>query len=142
MKHCKHCNDEFSHDDNHWYIVFNKTRGKSYLLCRKTQLDRRRKRPPTYEKQRAWDLQRNYGMTQNDFDLMLKSQNDQCAICGSTKWGGRHNTPCVDHDHATGQIRGLLCHSCNLILGHAKDNHNVLLAATVYLSHHATLNRV
>lgn len=39
----------------------------------------------------------------------------------------------VDHDHETGLIRGLLCHHCNTLLGHAKDSVDVLEAAIVYL---------
>lgn len=50
-----------------------------------------------------------------------------CAACGTT--GPRH----WDHDHQTGKHRGLLCPGCNLALGHARENVNVLLSLVAYL---------
>jgi hypothetical protein len=55
-----------------------------------------------------------------------------CEICG-VKPEGRLS---IDHDHATGKFRGLLCHSCNLGIGWLKDNEAVLLAAAEYLRKH------
>lgn len=58
-------------------------------------------------------------------------QNGACAICGGTSWGGR--LPCVDHDHKTGKVRGLLCNACNLALGYFNDDANALARAAEYL---------
>lgn len=76
---------------------------------------------------------RQYGITQDDYDRMLAGQNGGCAICGSTEagaWGGR--LP-VDHDHQTGEVRGLLCHACNGGLGRFGDDVDRLMAAAAYL---------
>lgn len=61
-------------------------------------------------------LRSKYGLTQQDFDLMLERQSFQCAICSNPLIPGRGTH--VDHDHSTGKVRGLLCFSCNLRIGH------------------------
>ena len=66
---------------------------------------------------------------------MVTAQEGLCLICQKqpTKRG-----LFVDHDHATGRVRGLLCHRCNLVLGHAQDNTEVLLSAITYLRRAST----
>lgn len=53
----------------------------------------------------------------DDFDAMLENQQGRCAACSSTTPGGNHNTFHVDHCHVTGQVRALLCNTCNVDLG-------------------------
>lgn len=74
---------------------------------------------------------RLYGLTQEAYDALFASQGKRCAICKTDKFNGVG--PCVDHDHLTGKVRGILCVSCNSILGHAKDNVFALKAAIDYL---------
>jgi hypothetical protein len=77
-----------------------------------------------------------YGMTLADFIELEAKQNALCAICGLVNTLSRHGTfqhLCVDHDHETGKIRGLLCNACNLGLGHFKDNAINLRKAADYL---------
>lgn len=78
-------------------------------------------------------LKRRYGLSQEDYDLILAEQNGRCAICGSEdpfdRWGKFH----VDHDHLTGYVRGLLCSNCNIGLGQFKDNPMMLKQAIQYL---------
>lgn len=77
-------------------------------------------------------LKCTYGLSKNDYLSLLKKQNYKCAICQSEliPWNkGTH----VDHCHITNIVRGLLCHHCNLLLGNAKDNINVLKKAIEYL---------
>lgn len=64
---------------------------------------------------------------------MLQAQGGVCAICPTDRWGGRWNYPCVDHDHVTGTIRGLLCLMRNRGLGNFKDSPIVLSRAIAYL---------
>ena len=68
------------------------------------------------EKTRAANLKKNYGITQNDYDRMLDAQNNKCAICGRDM-SDYSRIFCVDHNHTTGKIRGLLCDPCNYGLG-------------------------
>lgn len=85
-------------------------------------------------KQRVNKLKKFYGLTQQNYDDLLKKQMSCCAICKTnkaTKKGG--NFP-VDHCHKTGKIRGLLCHLCNRGLGMFKDDLTLLQKAVEYIT--------
>lgn len=77
---------------------------------------------------------KKYGITIEDRDLILAKQDSKCAICKSPH-PNRKNTRnfCVDHNHETGKVRGLLCQSCNRGLGLLKDSKEILLRAVRYL---------
>ena len=75
-------------------------------------------------------LKREYGMTIADYDALLVQQDGRCAICGVQPTLKRL---AVDHDHATGRIRGLLCDNCNQALGKLKDDPELLRTAIRYL---------
>lgn len=64
---------------------------------------------------------------------MLAAQNGGCAICSTTTPDGNARRFHVDHDHETGKIRGLLCHSCNTGIGKLRDDPDLLLSAVAYL---------
>lgn len=64
------------------------------------------------------------------YDLTIEDIPDTCQVCGSDN-GSR--TIFVDHSHETGNVRGFLCHSCNTILGHAKDDPALLEKLALYL---------
>ena len=81
-------------------------------------------------------LKKLYGLTPEAYKALLESQDYVCKICKEPethkgKTGSR--SLCVDHDHKTGRVRGLLCNSCNTMLGVAKDNPTTLLKAIQYL---------
>lgn len=76
-------------------------------------------------------LQRMYGMSLEEFNQRLQSQSGVCAICK------REPATAVDHDHATGKVRSLLCGTCNTGLGHFKDDITLLEAAITYLKEHS-----
>jgi hypothetical protein len=86
---------------------------------------------------RRSQYKKNYGITLEEYDAMLLAQNGVCKICGNkeTHKGamGRPKPLCVDHCHATGKVRGLLCNDCNQVLGRAKDNTETLKKAIKYL---------
>lgn len=73
-------------------------------------------------------LNREYGITLEEYEAMCAAQNDCCAVCG-----GEPERLCVDHDHETGAIRGLLCNDCNRGLGCFRDDRAALRAAVAYL---------
>jgi hypothetical protein len=66
---------------------------------------------------RWWGIEREYGLTQPQYEAMLDTQGNGCAICGRAPEGSYPGMLHVDHCHETGQIRGLLCQVCNLSLG-------------------------
>jgi hypothetical protein len=75
-------------------------------------------------------LRRTFGITQADYDALLDAQGGGCAICG--KRPGKIALH-VDHDHETGEIRGLLCVGCNNALGRFHDDVALLLRAIGYV---------
>lgn len=90
---------------------------------------------PTPEHNRIVHLKHCFGLTLEDYDRMLESQNGQCAICGTKEPGGKRNKYfAVDHDHVTRKIRGLLCGNCNQALGAFKDSFEFLESAIQYLA--------
>ena len=80
---------------------------------------------------RNWRLQNVYKMSEEDYNEMLKSQDNLCIICRK-EWGGK-GIPHIDHDHKTGKVRGLLCQKCNQGLGMFCDDPNLLQCAAGYL---------
>lgn len=76
----------------------------------------------------------NYGCTPEMFDALLASQDGKCAVCGGLP--SRKQTWHVDHDHDTGKIRGILCHSCNAVLGWSRESREILALAAEYLIKH------
>ena len=83
------------------------------------------------ERQRAGHLKRKYGITIEHYDELLARQGGGCAICG------REPRPDIslhlDHDHESGQLRGILCFRCNNALGDFDDDLTLLRAAIRYL---------
>lgn len=84
-------------------------------------------------------FRRLYKMTYDDFLAMAEAQGGLCAICGEQPSSGqtkRCRGLYIDHDHATGKVRGLLCTNCNNGIGHFKDSIARLLKAIDYLKRH------
>jgi hypothetical protein len=86
------------------------------------------------------DVVRKYkNFTVDDCKALYESQQQCCAICKCPirlLSGLNKGSAVIDHDHETGQVRSLLCHPCNLLLGHAKDSPEVLRRAADYLQEH------
>ena len=68
-----------------------------------------------------------YGLSEKEYKDLLESQKGRCKIC--KKEGKLH----IDHDHATGMVRGLLCPKCNKALGLFGENLETLQSAHVYM---------
>lgn len=87
------------------------------------------------------DLKKFYGVTLDQYNAMLAAQNGVCAICGGVndmvdKRTEKVRNLSVDHCHAKGSVRKLLCQYCNQGLGNFKDDPNILRAAAAYLEQH------
>jgi hypothetical protein len=87
---------------------------------------------------RAGRLRRLYGLTVGEYEGMLAAQNGVCAVCGKIETHRDRNGEtvrlAVDHDHVTGSVRALLCHSCNTGIGSFYDDPTLLLAAVEYIN--------
>jgi hypothetical protein len=88
-------------------------------------------RSASLKRNRAWRLGNSYGITVAEFDAALARQGGCCALCREAQ--GKRKL-CVDHDHATGRFRGLLCIQCNSALGKLGDSVAGLQRAIAYLN--------
>jgi hypothetical protein len=76
-----------------------------------------------------------HGLTHEQHATMVEAQDNRCAICGASP-GGRFKHLAIDHCHATGKVRGLLCTTCNLTIGGFKDDVARFRAAIAYIETH------
>jgi hypothetical protein len=84
---------------------------------------------------------RKYGLSYDDYIEMIKLSNDKCAICNQEekrRLGKQEKLTqlSIDHNHKNGKVRGLICYGCNLIIGYAEDNIQLLKNAISYLEKH------
>ena len=100
-------------------------------------VERYKKSHKGLQNRRRGALSSKYKITEQKYFEILEKQIGLCAICESDSPGrkGSKNFT-VDHDHTTMEVRGLLCHPCNVMLGLAKDSIEVLETAIKYLKHH------
>jgi hypothetical protein len=91
---------------------------------------------------RDWKYKHKFGVSADDHDRMLAAQNGVCAICKRPehrKASGVVKALAIDHDHATGKIRGLLCDMCNHALGNFEDDVDRMHIAIAYLEKYKEL---
>lgn len=75
----------------------------------------------------------NYGISVADYDRMLAGQGGKCASCQRPPVGKKNHTVLhVDHDHATGEVRGLLCGHCNRSYGLLQEDPDVIWGLLIY----------
>jgi len=112
-------------------------RSRIHYQKTKEQRKEKLKLPEVQKKNREWNLLYNYGLTTENYNLMLKQQNFQCAICETSDPTTKQSKHWhVDHDHTTNKVRGLLCTRCNKGLGHFGDNVELMNKAIKYLNKH------
>lgn len=92
----------------------------------------RRRRSELYRNNRKCVLKKKYGITWEDYECLFEAQQGCCAICSKERGDGPMLA--VDHNHETGEVRGLLCGSCNRGLGLFIDNPKLLIKAAEYVS--------
>jgi len=146
LRTCTSCGEakplsEFWKDRSKKHGYTSKCKPYKTLIFNKYRKDRgydakRYWRNPQGERERH--LVRKYGVTQAEYDALLNKQNGCCAICGRTQLKAFD----IDHDHATGRIRGLLCTNCNRMVGHAHDDAERLEKAAAYLRENTIVPQV
>jgi hypothetical protein len=114
------------YDKVHWIAYYKKHKKK--LLAQRKEW---RAKFPDYDVNDA--LKRNHGITLAQYRELVKFQDGCCAICGTQNFGGVGRKLHVDHDHETGELRGLLCQHCNLGIANFKDDIKLLKNAIEYL---------
>lgn len=130
FKTCTKCGELKSLNDFH-KDKWGKQGRHSYCAACKCQTTRERhqKNP---EIRKAINRKNRYGVEECDYKKLLVKQDLVCAICS----GLCIKSLCVDHDHESGMVRGLLCNNCNVGIGYLKDSPNVLASAIIYLHQH------
>lgn len=106
---------------------------RRYERDRAQILERKRGDPSVQRRLRWRALERKYGLLKHEYETLLVAQRGCCPICGL-----RPSRLVVDHDHVTGQVRGLLCSTCNLAVGELQDETERCVAAARYLARAAT----
>ena len=130
---CRVCNIEKPLDDFH--KAPRNFGGRHHRCKRCAYEDNERKRCDPANKARyakyarRTNLKRYYGISEDEYEQILKDQDFVCAICNEPS----EKTLAIDHDHNTGRIRGLLCHRCNTGIGLFNDNPDTMDRAISYL---------
>lgn len=141
QKACTKCKTE--KDFNEFYSDLRRKSGVT-SWCRECwrEYERIRRERLGFRGRKNRKLKYQYGMTIQEYSAILKAQNGLCAICENKETtinakNSKIQKLCVDHDHATGKIRALLCTACNKALGLLNDDPSRILKAHNYLLKHA-----
>jgi hypothetical protein len=124
MSECSGCHRE----TDEFYEFNGRQHGQRCKECVKMANKRRYHRDP--DKAWAATMKRKYGITPEQYDDMLEAQDHRCYICERKS----RRRLAVDHDHRTWLVRGLLCHTCNYLLGTLNDNARLMTRAGEYLA--------
>lgn len=112
---------------------------RDYCIDKAAEARGNRPDPKTEEQRYYLVTLKQYGITYEEYSVVLALQGGLCAICKGDEIVKRGNKPVrlsVDHDHHTGKVRGLLCQRCNSLLGFAQDDISILRGAIDYLARH------
>ncbi len=117
---CKNC-------VNGYQSQYRQEHRKQYLEIGK------RWRQANKEQERNRALKKRYGITAEQYNILLESQNERCGLCGKHQSRFK-NRLAVDHDHQTNRVRGLLCVECNILLGHLEKIEEIdfIVKANIY----------
>ncbi len=130
QKTCTKCNETKSLAD---FSNGKGYRNGRYAMCKKCRAAHKKVWRYKTGEQRKF-LLRSYGLTAESYAARLAAQDGKCAVCGCLPEQSAKGVLAVDHDHATGRVRGLLCGLCNTGIGLLKDNRTFLLRAADYLT--------
>lgn len=133
--HCKN-GHEFTLANTRWSLKGDGTRRRVCRTCnnayhRKLTADARARSDDRLRAQwRKSKLKTKYGVTEEMWDAQYALQEGRCLGCGVSF---ETKIPCVDHDHKTGEFRGLLCHACNRAIGLLQESISTLQGLVSYL---------
>lgn len=134
FKTCTSCGENKPEEHFHWHYKNKGIRRASCKTCRNKEELSRQMTPDAVAKRKEYMLNKNYGITKQEYDEQLKKQNYGCSLCGSK---ATFRALAVDHCHTTGKVREILCSPCNQGLGLFKDNPELLEKAAEYLRKHS-----
>lgn len=137
VKTCRRCGEEKPGSDFHRRAA---AKDGLHSYCRPCNKDSVRDYRNNLDPRqiRNYHFRTRYGITVDEYEAMLAEQGNVCAVCGESneqldKRNGRHRSLHVDHDHKTGNVRGLLCANCNTAIGLSQDSPERLRQMADYL---------
>lgn len=145
-KVCRICKEE--KDENLFVPIYKKKKDNSMTyrneckVCFNKMRERARQLNPTEARIKAnkkrWSTKRlkKYGISSETYNGLSESQNEKCKICGGDNSHIRRSLA-IDHNHDTGEIRGLLCNRCNTTLGHIKEDIQLLENMIAYIKEYS-----
>lgn len=101
--------------------------------CNNKRIKEYHKTPRGRARYRRYMLKRSYGLSVEQYEQMIRNQDGLCAICKESPKNKQRKQFYVDHNHETGNIRGLLCGTCNSAIGLMQENPDSLRRAAEYL---------
>jgi len=133
-KECKICSE-----DKPLSEFYKKKDGKlgRDAICTPCRKGRYKTHKPTAESKRLYEVKTKYGLSPEEYKDLIEDSNNSCSICGISPDNLEKKWLCVDHDHVTGKVRGLLCNKCNSAIGLLDDNPTLLTNAIKYLKEHS-----
>jgi hypothetical protein len=108
--------------------IFQHWQHKAKYCCKKCARQSKYYKTTKVELNKSYKLKKFYGLTRDEFEAMKVAQNGICAICNLEM-----PRPYIDHNHATGRIRKLLCMQCNTALGMVKESVTTLANMIQYI---------
>jgi hypothetical protein len=134
LKMCCTCKNKYQKD---CFYLSNKEKSGYSKVCKFCSREKGKNLKYRYPLRNKKNKLKKYGLSIEEYEKMLSSQNGVCSICNKeeTRKGknGKVLPLNVDHCHKTGKVRGLLCHLCNVSLGGFQDSEEILLKAINYL---------
>lgn len=143
---CRNCYEKWLRKNNPEYSERQRENSRKWrkkFADKKRASDRnwRAKKDPEYLKLSSrLGILNNYGLTMDDYNEMMKDQNNVCAICGKPPKKDKNLS--IDHDHETGLIRGLLCFRCNFGLSYFGEDLDTIEKAFIYLLEAGSKNEI
>ena len=136
---CRKCQADYHRAWRAKNSVRNKERVKNWISANKLRYRevQRKYREENRDRLSAAQTARTLGITPAQLAKIHADSGGRCAVCGTTKPGRSHKKMCVDRCHATGVVRGCLCHRCNRAIGMFKDDPELLRKAATYLERSA-----
>jgi hypothetical protein len=136
---CKTCGIE--KDESEYRVkqkVLLKTGLKSYRNCHCNICQDKRNLVYREKEPYSWIANR-YKVSKEEAKYWYGRSMTSCEICGH-QWKEGKERLCIDHDHSTGKVRGILCKHCNHVLGHSRESLQILDNAKAYLMSHREEN--
>ncbi len=143
VKRCRKCGKVKSIEEFNLYKAKRNVRSHRHCYCKPCRLEItrecRRRCKDLYGRSDRKKRLRLYGISEKTYYEMVEKQNGLCAICKKPQTNKRLKNLAVDHDHASGCVRELLCTKCNFMIAHAGQNGDdisILEAGIIYLRRH------